>query len=206
MRTFVKPLATMIVLSLPATAAAQTVGAEAGLTLGSLSSYQTSDVNEAFSTSLRAGATALFFVDVPVTRHVNLQPGVGFVEKGAKLLAGVPSDTIGIAKLSYLEFPILLRFEAARDGVRPFGFVGPSFGINLSAHVDASASRGPANVDVGNQVRTADLGIALGGGIAKDRWLVEGRLTQGVIDIGETPRVDTIVRTRTISFLAGIRF
>ena len=136
-----------------------------------------------------------------------LQLGVGFVEKGARLtIPGATNDTIAIAKLSYLEFPMLFKIEPARHGVRPFGLLGPSFGINVGAHVDASASGGPSSADVSSELRTADVGVAVGGGVTDGRWFAEIRWTQGVIDVGESRRVDDPVRTRTVAILAGIRF
>jgi hypothetical protein len=192
---------------MPVDTAAQTIGVEAGLALGSLSSYQSNDVNESFGTAQRRGTTVGLFVDVSATPHLALELGVGIVEKGARLtVPGATNDTVAIAKLSYLEMPVLLRVDAARLGVRPFGLVGPSFGINLAAHVDASASGGPSSVDVGNELRTADVGVVVGAGLTDGRWFAEIRWTQGLIDVGESRRVDDVVRTRTVSILAGIRF
>ena len=200
-------LAGAVTLSMPVDTAAQTIGVEAGLARGSLSSYQTDDANESFGTARRHGATAGLFVDVPIAKNLALQLGVGFVEKGARLtIPGANDNTIAIAKLSYLEFPMLLKIEPAQRGVRPFVLLGPSFGINLSAHVDASASGGPSSVDVSKELRTADVGVAVGGGVTDGHWFAELRWTQGIIDVGESRRVDDPVRTRTVAILAGIRF
>jgi hypothetical protein len=207
MRKLAVFLASAATLSMPADTAAETVGVKAGLTAATLSSYETGDANESFGTSSRAGATAGVFVDIPVIRHLVLEAGVDFVQKGARLTeAGAARAHIAVATLSYLEFPVVLRCEAGQGRVRPFGIAGPSFGINVSAHVDASASGGPASIDVRNQVRTADMGIAAGGGVTVDSWFVEGRVTQGIIDVGETPSVDRVIRTRTVSLIAGFRF
>src|SRR5262249_8775395 len=196
-----------VTLSMPADGSAQTVGVEAGLALGSLSSYRTANVDEAFDASARRGATVGVFVDVPVARHLAVEAGASFVEKGARLTpVGTRDEAITIAKLSYLEFPVLLRIDTARAGVRPFAVVGPSFGVNVGAHVDASASGGPSNLDVGSQLRTADVRLAFGGGVSSGAWFVEGRFTQGLIDVGETRRGDEVVPTSTISLLPGLRF
>src|SRR5262249_21155174 len=120
MRT-IPVLAGVLALVTPALAAAQTISVDAGLTLGSLSSYESQDVNQSFGTTQRPAFAVELLIGVPVSKTVSFEGGAGFVQKGAKLTPGVTaSNTVAEAMLSYLEFPVLLRFEGGGDGIRPF--------------------------------------------------------------------------------------
>ena len=63
-------------------------------------------------------------------------------------------------------------------------FVGPAFAYNTHARVGASASGGSSNVDVESQVRTTDLGFAIGGGIQGFRWSVEAPASSSELGVG----------------------
>jgi hypothetical protein len=215
MRSLIAFLGTLLTLVTPLAAAAQSstgsprvsVGAEAGFVLATLSSYQSPNTDEAFDTGFRNGFIVGGLVDVRLRNGWSLRPGVYFVEKGAVIRfadgGGVDSATVN---LHYVEFAALLHVTAARPTIRPFLNAGATFAGKTGAEVDASASGGPSNIDVGSQVRAADVGFAVGGGVEDRRWSVEARFVQGVIDVGNTQQVDDVVRTRTLSFIAGIRF
>jgi hypothetical protein len=183
------------------------VGIEAGLALATLSSYQTPDVDEAFDTGIRQGLIVGAFFELRLRDGLSFRPEIYVVQKGSVLrfadAGGADSATVDIR---YVELATLFRLSPSRESARPFVNVGPTVAFKTSANVDASASGGPSNVDVGSQVRTADVGIAIGGGIQRGRWCLEARIVQGIIDIGNTRQVDDVVRTRTASFLAGFRF
>jgi hypothetical protein len=164
-------------------------------------------VDQSFDTSFRQGGTIGAFVPLRLSDWLWLRPGLSFVRKGAVIRfsdsGGADSGTVTI---NYVDVAVLLTLMPSSAPSRPFFNVGPTFGAKTSATVDASASGGSSHVDVGSQVRTADVGFALGAGLAHARWSVEARFGQGVIDIGNTRQVSEVVRTRTLAILAGIRF
>jgi hypothetical protein len=181
-------------------------GVEGGLALATLSSYQSPDVNEAFDTSVRNGATLGAFVLVPLGEKWSLQPEVLFVQKGAKITFPGSTSTDAVVDLRYLEFPVLLTLGIGSGSVRGFVNAGPTFAFKLHASVDASDSGGPSDVDIDSQVRRADAGIAVGGGVEGRHWSLGVRLVQGFIDIGNSRQVDDVIRTRTVAVVAGVRF
>ena len=181
-------------------------GIQAGATLATVSSYDDTDAGEAFGTGIRGGSTVGGFLTIRISSHVSFQPEAMFVQKGAVLTGGVNDREEARTRLSYVEVPLLLRWEATGGRVRPFVVAGPAFAFSTGSTVDASASGGPGDIDVSSQVRTADAGVAFGGGISQGRLSIGARLVQGFIDIGETADVDRPVRTRTFSMLVGVRF
>jgi hypothetical protein len=129
------------------------------------------------------------------------------VQKGAVLeFADGRGSDLASVEIRYVELAPLLRVSFSRNPARLVVNLGPTFGFKTSARVDASASGGSSNVDVSSQVRDADVGLAIGGGVQYGRWSVEARFVQGIIDIGNTLAVSDVVRTRTVSFIAGFRF
>ena len=215
MRNIIARLTLLFPLWLPLAAAAQqttessrlSAGAEIGFAPATLSSYQSSDVAEAFDTGFRNGLTVGAYLNVKLRDGVSIRPALRFVQKGAVLqFADQGGEDSATVNLGYIELSTLIHLSPERNTIRPFINVGPAFARNTNARVDASASGGSSNVDVESQVRATDVGFAIGGGIQGFRWSVEARLVQGVTDIGDTPLVDTAVRTRTFSFIAGLKF
>src|SRR5262249_26392952 len=175
-------------------------------TLATLSSYDTLEAGEGFGTSMLAGASAGGFVTIRLNRHLVFQPEAAFVQKGALLTDPRSGNEQARTHLNYLEVPLLLRWEGAGGRMTPYLVLGPALGFALGAHVDASASGVQTDVDVSDEVRAIDSGLALGAGIDRGRWGVGARVVQGLIDIGNSTRVDRAVRTRTVTLLATIRF
>lgn len=183
------------------------VGVEGGLALATLSSYDAPDPDAAFDTALSRSGTVGVFLWWPLTGLLSVRPEVVFVPKGATLRSvDAGSPEVAVVRLRYVELPVLLQVGADTGRLRPFANVGPAFAFKLSASVDASASGGGSDIDVGSQVRSVDAAIAAGGGLAARRWSAEVRFVQGVIDIGNTRRVGDVIRTRTLSALGAIRF
>jgi RNA polymerase sigma-70 factor (ECF subfamily) len=135
-----------------------------------------------------------------------VRPEVLLVQKGARIRFPGLSGNDAVVDLRYVEIPVLLRIAPGAGAGRWFIAAGPTFAFKVRARVDASDSGGPEDVDVDSQVRSADAGAAIGGGVDVRRWSFEARLVQGSLDIGNTRQVDEPVRTRTFSFLASVRF
>jgi hypothetical protein len=181
-------------------------GIEGGLSLATLSSYNSTDADEAFDTSFRAGLALGGFVSWPFNRQLSLRLEALFTQKGADITFAGSSRTDVVVDPWQLEIPVLLHFQAESGRVRPFVHAGPTLAFKLRARVDASASGGDPDVDIGDQVQTFDTGLAVGGGIEAGRWSIEGRFVQGLLDIGNTPAVDDPIRTRTFLVISGFRF
>jgi hypothetical protein len=105
--------------------------------------------------------------------------------------------------LNYLQIPVLLHFGLADTSTRrPFVVVGPALGIRLTARAKAQ--------DLSADIKKIDAGITAGGGLfVSSRVTLEGRYTQGLMDIAtDAGHVGDIgpgtVRNRIISIMVGI--
>ena len=104
--------------------------------------------------------------------------------------------------LNYLQIPVLLHFGWADAGARPFIVVGPALGIRLTARAKGQ--------DLSDGIKRIDAGITAGGGLfVSSRVSLEGRYTQGLMDIataaGHAGDIGPgTVRNRVISIMLGI--
>jgi hypothetical protein len=60
--------------------------------------------------------------------------------------------------------------------------------------------------DFSDQIKRVDAGVSFGAGATFDRFLVEGRWTEGLRDAESGDRFATAVRHRVLAVLAGFRF
>ncbi len=158
---------------------------------------------------------------VLVTKHVGVQLGVAYAQKGGRL-SGLDNRqlvTVDMA-LDYFEFtllavPTLPLSSWERSSVR--FFAGPTLASRVSCDFDASGWFGAEHVaaagscDAGpDEIEAAmDLGIALGGGIAvgvTDRADVSVDLlyTLGLIPVGGGDRYSGGPRHRVLTLRAGM--
>jgi hypothetical protein len=155
-------------------------------------------------TSSKTGAVLGGFVMLPIRDRLAFQPELAFVMKGVKLNEGNGGTVT--ASLSYLEFPMLIRYAMAMDKHTGYVLVGPTFGVkaSTSAKLDAPSQSTDFNIDPA--IRTFDAGLAFAGGVEYNRYLFEARYTQGLTDVGTDvyPHADS-VKNRVFSILAGIR-
>jgi hypothetical protein len=155
--------------------------------------------------SSKVGLTGGGYVTFPLVNRFSFQPEALFVMKGVKL-----SETAGgtfSARLYYLDVPLLIRFRPTTSSERPaYLFAGPNFGIKLGSSAKLETTAQTADVDINTALKTLDLGFAFGGGIERQRYLVEARFTVGATDIGAAsfPHPDAL-RNRTFSVMAGLK-
>lgn len=188
MRMTIRVLAATALLALPAMLPAQSsIGIKGGLTFATLS-------NKSPDWDTRSGFAAGLAFDLR-SGPVGIQPEILYVQKGVSF-DGSPTE--GGPKLDYLEIPVLLKFTVPTEGIQPFIYGGPSFGLRLSCKV--------AEITCDDdEVKSTDFGAALGAGIrvGGDKGLtIEGRYTWGMRDLGDfNSGVDS--KTRTFMVLLG---
>jgi opacity protein-like surface antigen len=67
-------------------------------------------------------------------------------------------------KASYIQFPILAKFKFPAGPVKPYGFLGPNIGINMSATQEFEG--GGQSIDQDNEnISSIDFGIDFGAGV-----------------------------------------
>jgi Outer membrane protein beta-barrel domain len=153
--------------------------------------------------SSKVGVTGGAYIGFPLAPQLSFQPEVLFVMKGVKL-----SETNGgtfSARMYYLDVPLLVRFRARVNSQTPvYVFGGPNFGIKLGSSAKLEAPGNTVNEDINPALKTLDLGLVVGGGFERGRYLFEGRFTGGITDIANTsfPHPDAL-RNRTFSVMVG---
>lgn len=143
----------------------------------------------------------------PLAPSWSFQPELTYSMKGAKVSDAGFEVT---SKLSYLEVPLLLRYDigsGTSDGVRPFIHAGPALALKLSCSFSASdgTSSGSTGCDDENGdggPKAFDVGFMFGGGLAfrhmEHTFSVGVRYNVGLINVADTEGVDTKNRVLSI--------
>lgn len=115
----------------------------------------------------RAGFVGGVGLVAPFAPDWSFQPELTYSMKGAKASEGGAEATI---KLSYIEIPLLLRWDLpASTMAHPFFHAGPAvaFRVGCSAEINSGDVTLSSSCDnAGADVKTLDLGVMFGGGIA----------------------------------------
>ena len=187
----------------PAVGAAQVqVGLQGGIAFSNLSNLRNAiDFRGGVDTNARTGVIAGPFVRVAINDKAALQTEALFATRGATATDGTNELRI---KLTYVDIPILARFRPAGDG--PFYvLIGPSVNFNVSAKaVDVFPVE--AEIDINDDIKTAEFAVVFGAGVSIRRYFVEGRYLAGLTDISDDPNLDAPVRNRGFAILMGARF
>jgi Outer membrane protein beta-barrel domain len=133
-------------------------------------------------------------------KMVSIVPEVLFHMRGTKFTGEANSF-----KLNYIELPVLLQFNVPANAISPFVNVGPTFGILVSA----STKEDLGGLDLKDQFKKADVGVAVGGGVRVAKGVslefrfqqsLSGILsTDGATNFGETGAV----KNRSMMILVG---
>lgn len=126
---------------------------------------------------------------------------------------------------TYLEVPVLLKFDAMPDGpVHPNLFAGPALGVLLSSSFEAKESifDNSIDVDVTDGMKTADFSLVFGAGLDYKHITIDARYTLGLTNTIDAKKVnqltgageddwyylegDPSVKNTNISFMIGVRF
>jgi hypothetical protein len=170
-----------------------TFGLKGGVAISSL------DTDDAGFDDSRVGVTAGAFVDLPITPIVSIQPEVLFTQKGA---TGSESGIDFTVHLDYVEIPVLGVVHFGRPGAtRPFVAVGPYFGFNTTAKLTTDDFDDDT---IDEDIKSADVGVVIAGGLAFRRFGIEARYALGLKDIDSLDFGET--KNRTLSFLVSYGF
>lgn len=182
---------TAALLSAPAVGFAQapSFGIKGGLNLANIGGDGVEDVD------YRAGLNLGAFVSIPAGAMLSIQPEAFFSQKGNK------SGSVK-SSFNYLEVPLLLKLSPSLPGdfVRPIFFAGPSAGILLGAKV--------GDTDIKDQLKTADFGLTIGGGVEFGKLSVDARYNLGLSSVNKEKVIDevsTAVKNRAITVMLGYR-
>lgn len=171
-------------------------GIKVGVNLASLSGFNDPES----STSQRTGLVAGAFLTVGLVPMIAFQPEVLFSMQGSRFhVSGSEFSSDATAKIDYVQVPLLLRIgNSGQSAASLYGIVGPTFGILARATQDGQ--------DFKSQLKSTDIGVAVGAGVTLSRLLLEGRYTYGLTDLNKVEDPDGANRNRVISLLVGLIF
>ena len=198
------------------TASAQTTGPQFGVKLGPTFSTVSLDPEDPDAdNSMRWGIGGGGFLVLPLSPRLSMQFEGLFTPKGSKIAPEEGTEFEGIEAhlaLDYLEFPVLLRLDAARSAQRSFHvFAGPSLSYNTSARTELVADGelfdNGISDNIRDEVNLFDFGLVVGAGMDVGRYLVvDARYSWGLRNVNDSPDDDTVIKNRAFTVLAGIRF
>ncbi len=159
------------------------------------------------SKKMLIGFAAGLFADYQIAPQFAVAVEPMYVMKGAKYEAtlGTVKETAKL-KLSYIEIPVLAKFMPTMTGnIKPSIFAGPFVGLRMSAKVSDGAS-----VDVKDNVKSTDFGIAFGAGVAygmtKGAITLDARYDLGLSKIGKAPSGGTAPNIKTSAILVMLGY
>lgn len=249
MRAFIAAVVTTAALSISVDALhAQRAPIRFGVLAGAnLSSINTVDDglseagNALFANERRAGGQAALYATIPVNGRFSLQPELHYIQKGGKasfvlntnsaLVNPADADrlTLGV-RLSYVETPVLARFELANASRswRPFVFAGPSFSLKTSCTASSEIGdlklsgscsddttipddeAGAAASESTDPVRSTDIGaiggIGLQGALLNHQFSLQVRYMHGLRSIANEPAAGASAKNRGFAFVLGLGF
>jgi len=204
--SFVSRCVTVALLTLmcaaPGAAQGIEIGAKGGMNMTTVSNVsEITDTSDA-EAGRRFGPMFGGYLNISLSEssRLSIQPEALVTWKGATL---DPDSSDELLRLTYLEVPLLVKLTAPSGGDEKALYVlgGANFGFKL----DAIQSNNGEDVDISDRVKSTDFGFTVGGGLQARRWLVEGRYTEGLVNIATDESGDS-TQTRTFAVVVGIRF
>lgn len=194
-----------ICLSLPAIASAQAGETEYGVKAGiNISNLKLESEGTSITGDGRAGFLAGFFVAKDFNPRAGIQVEALFSKKGAEFGEGVLDIEDASFSLTYFEIPALARinFPVAPATVRVLA--GPTFAF----HVNETIKFGGVELDADEiDLKTFEMGFALGGAVEFKKFIVDARYTWGLTDInGSDDEGEPTAKNGTFSISFGYRF
>ncbi len=129
-------------------------GIEGGINIANISATPTA------TTNTRTGIIIGGILDIGFTPTFGITTGLRYNQKGWSASAGTST-----VKLSYLEFPALLKVKFPLTEIKPYVIAGPVLGINLAATEDVTVGTQTQNIDLSSVTESIDFGLLFGAGM-----------------------------------------
>ena len=152
-----------------------------------------------------------------LSQTFGLQLEGQYIQRGGGLdLRGTNLPTIGALdmevgfKLSYIEFPLLVRYKGSPTAkVRPVLLGGPVVGFKVGSSMELSAQGETASQDISDGVNSTTFGLLAGVGLAIDVGKTTALVFQGRYFLGLTEPIDDSdfsAKSGDFGFFAGLEF
>jgi hypothetical protein len=133
---------------------------------------------------------------------VSFQPEIFYTQKGVKKDV---QGTTGKIRLDYIEIPLLLKYNFMTKGpVIPGIYVGPYVGFNVKSDVAVSSANANGSVDIGDNTKSTDFGIVVGGSVGFGHINVGIRYGFGLVNVFKDESSDN--KNSVLSLTAGFGF
>ena len=178
-------------------------GAKGGINLANIVGDDAGDAN------MFVGFNAGFFVEIPVTDKLTIQPEILYSAQGSKsegplVIDGSLYDVKATMKLNYINIPVMFKYNVAEKFSLEAGpYVGFLTTAKMKVDVDGYGS---ATEDMKDLVKSTDFGIALGMNYDfSDVIFANVRYQGGLTQIGDTGEGDNI-KNSVFQLGLGFRF
>ncbi len=176
----------IIVLSFPLSQAFAQFGIKGGATLSSFDTEITGNgMSFEESSDTKFGFQAGILYQHAINDMISIQPELLFTQKGGKddVNGGLESKVT----LSYVEVPVLLRFNVPIDGdIRPYLIAGPHAGYLL----DAKDEYDGESEDISDFLEDLNFGLTFGGGVQFGNFFVDARYDLGLSNVFDESSID----------------
>ena len=202
LRTALLALIVTATFTAPLVAQVPGLGVKGGINLASQDTSGDAAGDDGLKTS--AGLVAGVFMTLPIASWLEFQPEVLYSVKGARVSE---SGFSGSLLIDYLEVPLLARISRRGSGRTGFYAAGGAYAaLKLRARTRITFGGSTEEMDIGEDVETADFGLSIGGGLELGSLVFDGRYSHGLKDI-DKDRSDAVkVLNRAIAITAGFRF
>ena len=185
------------------TASKTKFGAKGGINLANIVGDDAGDAN------MFVGFNAGFFVEIPVTDKLTIQPEILYSAHGSKsegplVIDGSLYDVKATMKLNYINIPVMFKYNV----VEKFSLeAGPYVGFLTTAKMKVDVDGyGSATEDMKDLVKSTDFGVALGMNYDfSDVIFANVRYQGGLTQIGDTGEGDNI-KNSVFQLGLGFRF
>ena len=178
-------------------------GVKGGINLANIVGDDAGDAN------MFVGFNAGFFVEIPVTDKLTIQPEILYSAQGSKsegplVIDGSLYDVKATMKLNYINIPVMFKYNVAEKFSLEAGpYVGFLTTAKMKVDVDGYGS---ATEDMKDLVKSTDFGIALGMNYDfSDVIFANVRYQGGLTQIGDTGEGDNI-KNSVFQLGLGFRF
>ena len=179
-------------------------GAKGGINLANIVGDDAGDAN------MFIGFNAGFFVEIPVTDKLTIQPEILYSAQGSKSegplnIEGDIYDVKATLKMNYINVPVMFKYQVADK----FSLeAGPYVGFLVSAKVKAEVSGfGSATEDAKDLFKSTDFGLGLGMNYEfSDVIFANARYQAGLTEIGDSEAGGNSVKNSVFQIGLGFRF
>jgi hypothetical protein len=184
--------------SMPVNAQTFDYGIRAGANFANLT-----NINASRRIGFMAGVYGDFLIS---DRNFYFQPELFYTQKGVKKDVQGPmvrgKDKI---QLDYIEIPLLIKYNFTTEGsVIPAIYVGPYVGFNVKSDVKVSSNGVKTSFDTGDNTKSTDFGIVVGGSVGFGHINVGIRYGFGLVNVVKDESSDN--KNSVLSLVAGFGF